>query len=43
MVGGIFSILVSDYFNFIPGLPNPSQKGKRWIQHDLGVAFYNTI
>ena len=42
-VGWYFSILAAESFNFLPGLPRPSQKGKHWIQYELDVAFYRTL
>ena len=43
MMDGIFSILDADYFNFLPGVPRLSQKGKRWRKYELGVALYRNI
>ena len=43
MLDGIFSTLKADYFNYLPGLPRPSQKGKRCKQYELGVALSRTL
>ena len=43
MLDGMFFILATDYFTFIPVLSRTSQKGKCQIQYELGVAFYRTL
>ena len=40
---GIFYILAADSFTFLPGLPRPSQNGKRWSQYEIGVTFSRTL
>ena len=43
MADGTFSILGANSFTSLPGLPRPSQKGKRLSQYDIGVAFSRTM
>ena len=43
MVDGIFSILAADSLTFLQGLPRNPQKGKRWSQYELGVAFSRNL
>ena len=43
MVNGIFSILSTYYFTFIPGLNIHSQKFKLCIQYDTGLAFSSNM
>ena len=42
-VDDIFSVLASDSFTFLPGLPRPSQKFQCWSQYEIGVSFYRTM
>ena len=43
MVDGIFYIVDSEIFTYIPGVPRLPQKGKGKSQYNTGVAFYSTL